>query len=328
MSYSIVGLFDSRTDADAAKADLIKLGVPAGDINVKAEMSSATTATASTSTASSATGTASKGIWSDIKDFFTGDDDSHYGEYYAEGSRRGSTLMTANVSEELSERAVDAMHAHNVVDIDNRAAEWSKQGWSGYKAAAATTGTSAAALTTGTTKTATTAVKSTTATTGKTVVADSANPPVALQEVAESLSVGKRQVSRGGVRVVRRVIETPVEESVSLHEERVNVARRTVDRDLTGTELDAAFTDKTIELVETGEEAVKAKTARVTGEVVIDKTGTDRVEKVGDTLRKTEVQVERVPGQTTEKSAVTQTKTVDADSVSSTSTTKKSGVNQ
>ena len=321
MSYSIVGLFDSRADAEAAQADLITLGVPAGDINIKAEMSTATTSSASTSTSAAA----SKGIWSDIKDFFAGDDDSHYGDYYAEGARRGSTLMTADVSEELSERAVDAMHAHNVVDIDDRAAEWSKEGFTGYRVPATTAAASSAALTTG--AAATTAVRTAAATTGKSVAADSAIPPVALQEVAESLSVGKRQVSRGGVRVVRRVVETPVEESVSLHEERVNVARRVVDRDLTGAELDAAFTDKTIELVETGEEAVKAKTARVTGEVVIDKTGTDRVEKVGDTLRKTEVDVERVPGATAEKSAVTQTKTVDADSVSTSSSTKKVGVN-
>ena len=48
--------------------------------------------------------------------------------------------------------------------------------------------------------------------------------------VEEQLSVGKREVERGGVRVRSYVVETPVEETVRLRDETVNVERRRVDR--------------------------------------------------------------------------------------------------
>src|SRR5437764_3366736 len=54
---------------------------------------------------------------------------------------------------------------------------------------------------------------------------DSAAIPV----VEEQLKVGKREVQRGGVRVFSRVVETPVNESVNLREEHVNVERRPVN---------------------------------------------------------------------------------------------------
>ncbi len=115
----------------------------------------------------------------------------------------------------------------------------------------------------------------------------------------EDLAVGKRVVNRGGVRIVKRIIERPVSESVNLREEHVSVDRRVVDRAVTGTELTDAFKEGTIEMTESGEEAVAAKTARVVGEVVVGKTVENRTETVKDTLRETDVQVEQLPGQTT-----------------------------
>ena len=45
--------------------------------------------------------------------------------------------------------------------------------------------------------------------------------------------MGKRAVESGRVRVYGRVTEKPVEESVQLRDERVNVERRAVDRPVT-----------------------------------------------------------------------------------------------
>src|SRR4029453_10242040 len=103
----------------------------------------------------------------------------------------------------------------------------------------------------------------------------------------------KRSVSRGGVRVFSRVIEVPVEETVTLREERAEVQRRDVDRPATQAEL-ASFKEGAIEVRETGEEAVVAKTARVVGEVEVGKRVTEREETVGDTVRKTKVDVEPI----------------------------------
>ena len=108
----------------------------------------------------------------------------------------------------------------------------------------------------------------------------------------ESLAVGKRAVSGGTTRVRRYVVETPVEEQVALQDEKVVVDRRPV----TGGQPIAEFTDKTIEMTETHEEAVVSKTARVTEEVSLRKQATDRVETVKDTVRRDEVEVEQVPG--------------------------------
>ncbi len=117
---------------------------------------------------------------------------------------------------------------------------------------------------------------------------------VAIPIVEEELQVGKRTVDRGGVRLYRRVVEIPVEESVTLHEEHVNVERRPVDRAVSQSDL-AAQGERTIELKETAEEAVVGKTARVTEEVLLNKESFERTDQIHDTVRKTEVEVEQIP---------------------------------
>ena len=92
-----------------------------------------------------------------------------------------------------------------------------------------------------------------------------------------------------------RVIETPVEEQVTLREERVNVERRPVNREVTDADL-AAMQDQTIEMTARAEEAVVAKRARVIEEVVVRKEAQDRTETVRDTVRRTDVNVERTDG--------------------------------
>jgi len=114
----------------------------------------------------------------------------------------------------------------------------------------------------------------------------------------EELRVGKRDVSHGRVRVRSYVVETPVEEDVTLHDERVEVEHRPVDRLVAAG--DQAFDERTVELEETSEEAVVSKDARVTEEVVVKKRADDRTEKVSDTVRRTKVDVDdtRAPRRT------------------------------
>lgn len=121
-----------------------------------------------------------------------------------------------------------------------------------------------------------------------------------IEVVEEELEVGKRQVNTGGVRVRSRIVERPVEENVRLRSEHVNVERRPVDRAATEADL-ANFKEGTIEMTETAEKAVVSKDARVVEEVHIDKDVEEHDEVVKDTVRKTEVDVEKVAG---EKSAM------------------------
>ena len=112
--------------------------------------------------------------------------------------------------------------------------------------------------------------------------------------VEERLAVGKREVATGGVRVTSRVVETPVEETVRLREERVEAVRRPDDRRLSPEEADAAFAERTVEVMGTGEEAEVGRTARVVEQVTLRKRAGEREETVRDTVRRTEVEVEEL----------------------------------
>jgi uncharacterized protein (TIGR02271 family) len=116
--------------------------------------------------------------------------------------------------------------------------------------------------------------------------------------VEERLKVGKRDVGGGRVRVYSRVTEQPIEEEVRLRDERVSVERRPVDRPLREGER-AEFREDVIELTEVSEEPVVVKEARVVEEVAIGKDVQERTETIRDTVRRTDVQVER--GETAER---------------------------
>lgn len=112
--------------------------------------------------------------------------------------------------------------------------------------------------------------------------------------IEEELEVEKRKVARGGVRLTSTVHEQPVEETVRLREEQVETERRPVDRRLSEDEAEAAFQDRTIEMNETTEELEVSKEARVVEEVALRKTVQEHEEQVKDTVRRTEVEVEKI----------------------------------
>lgn len=111
------------------------------------------------------------------------------------------------------------------------------------------------------------------------------------EEVEEELKVGKREVERGGARLCSHVVEEPVEEDITLREERVDVERRPVDRPVGAEDLEA-FEEGTVEFRERGEEPVVEKEARVTEEIRVGKEVQERTETIRDTLRHVEVDVE------------------------------------
>ena len=114
-----------------------------------------------------------------------------------------------------------------------------------------------------------------------------------LPVVEEQLRVGKREVERGGVRVYSRMTEQPVEQAVTLREEHAHVERRAVDRPATEQDL-ATFKEGTLEVRERAEEALVSKEARVVEEVVVGKETSERTETVRHTVRHTDVEVENL----------------------------------
>jgi stress response protein YsnF len=108
--------------------------------------------------------------------------------------------------------------------------------------------------------------------------------------VKEELEIGKRQVERR-YRIRTHVIERPVEEKVCLQDERVVVERRPIS----GSETVEGLQEREFEVVERHEEPVVGKRARAVEEVVVRKDATERTETVRDTVRETNVEVDKAP---------------------------------
>lgn len=259
MSRTISALFDTRADAEAGKARLEQASIDAGTVSLIDQATAGITKTGAYSTAEN------PGFWSTLKGPMLPDDERHH---YEEGIRRGGVLLTATVSDHDTDAAVAALENGNAVDLDSRAKDWRASGWD-YAAPVGAAGAMAAKP----------AAK---------LAGDTGEEHIPIVE--ETLRVGKREVNRGGVRVHSHIVETPVSEQVSLREEKVSIDRRPV----TGGAVPAdAFKERTIEMTATSEEAVVGKTARIVEEVVVHKNVESRTETVKDTVRRTEVEVDR-----------------------------------
>ncbi len=223
--------------------------------------------------------------------------------------RRGGAVLHAEVPDEKFRAVVDALEADGAVDFEEREAAWRREGWTAPSASAATADMGTPVVTGDDTNiTATTG--STSAAAPGSGTASTAASGMVRQEISatsgeeripiieERLRVGKRETTHGRVRVRSYVVETPVQEQVTLREERVQVERRPVDRPVGVTD-DALLRERTIEATETAEEAVVSKEARVTEEVVVRKDAEERTETVRDTVRQTKVEVEDERDQTT-----------------------------
>jgi hypothetical protein len=51
---------------------------------------------------------------------------------YAEGVRRGGTLVTVKAADNLADRVAQIMQRDGTVDLDTAGAEWRKSGWNGF----------------------------------------------------------------------------------------------------------------------------------------------------------------------------------------------------
>lgn len=122
---------------------------------------------------------------------------------------------------------------------------------------------------------------------------DSSADSMTIPVIEEELQIGKRTVETGGVRVETDITERPVEETVTLREEEINVERRPVNRAVSDADL-ASVKEGDFIVKESAEQAVVAKEARVVEEIVIGKEVNERTETINDTVRRTEVDVEEL----------------------------------
>lgn len=295
MRQTVVGVFDSDAEAQRAAQALANTGIDPACVHVTHGTDSAVADSSLSSTP--ATTHHETGVMGRVRNFFAdlfGPDDEREVGHYAEAMRRGAAVVKVDVEDDMRlDEVRDALQNAGAVDIDERVESWRTEGWSDDSLS--TPSTAASSLNTTLDDDLRTRGTTTgTTTTGLRAAGDTED---VIPVVREDLQIGKRAVSTGGVRVYARTVETPVNETVQLREEHAQVERRPVDRPATAADL-ADLKDRTIEVVETAEQAVVQKTARVVEEVRVGKTVEQRTEQVRDTLRSTEVEVEHIPGST------------------------------
>jgi uncharacterized protein (TIGR02271 family) len=274
MNQTVVGVFNSHEAAERAAETLASQGFDRSQMHVKSTGGGSGDAVADTTrTSQDGEGT---GLMASIRHFFSelfGDEDEQSG-HYTEAVRRGGAVLAVEVDDSRLDAAREALVQCGAVDIEEQVSSWRSQGWSGHDADAAPYSREQAA---------------------------EARQNV-MPVVEEQVEVGKRQVNGGAVRVVSRVVSRPVSESVELRREEATIERRPVDRPATEADL-AAMQERTIEVTEMAERPVVSKTARVVEEVVVGKQVSSETQTVEDTVRRTEVEVERVGGDASRGSA-------------------------
>jgi uncharacterized protein (TIGR02271 family) len=123
--------------------------------------------------------------------------------------------------------------------------------------------------------------------------ADATHVPVYEEEITPV----KRAVDRGKVRIEKEVVTEDRNITVPVTEERIRVTRVDSNESVAADAADA-FQEGTIEVPLRGEEVDIEKTARKTGEVIVDKEAVQRDETVSGTVRRENVRVDDQTRQT------------------------------
>ncbi len=305
MANTVIGVYDSYAHAQSAMRQLLASGFSTSEVHLRPDEDTQQARSAALR-AAGASGMQTGGTQGStapesgtLRGFFHklfSDDTTQsapqaHADRYAEAVRRGSFVLTVDAATEPQrDVATSIMEQFDAIDVDERATQWQAAGWSAHDETAAPL-----------TDDEMTRERSTYATGNRGTQAS--DQQTAIPIIEEELQVGKRQVQRGGVRVLQRVIETPVQETVNLRQEHVTVERHAVDQPAMAADINA-MKEGTIELREMAEEAVVAKTARIVEEVVIGKDVSEKEATISDTVRRTDVEVEQL-GTSTAASAAT-----------------------
>ena len=252
MPRTLTALYGSYADAEAARDHLIALGILSSDIDILDR----------SAYGDGILGEHKRGMMTGLKNLFGAHEDYHA---YAEGLKRGKTLLSATVDDACADQAIQILEASHAVDFDQSQEDWRASGWPGARAGVYDEAGYAER--------------------GVDAPRAARAPDDVIQVAEERLVVGKREVERGGVRVRSYIVETPVSEQVALGEERVSVERRSVSRPPTAG--DDTFRDPAVEIRKTGEETVLDEQAFFT-----DQLDFREVDQRTEEVRRTEVDVE------------------------------------
>ncbi len=261
MTHTVVGLFDNRTKAQAAAQELIQKGFMRENIDVSNRRISEADPGSTQVTITEPT------ISDDIKNFFSslfGNDKTNAKNYTNAAGNADAVLCIQVDSMERARQAVKILDWHGAIDVDGHSSQHNQQNLAGNYPPAG-------------------------------IPQNTANiqAQTTIPVIEENLQLDKQVVEQGGARIRSRIIEKPVEANLRLREEHVVINRRPVNREATNADL-TNFKEEEFVLTEYAEVPVVGKQARVVEEVVIDKNVTEHVETVRETVRRTDVEVEKI----------------------------------
>lgn len=303
MQQTLIAIFDGSASVIRARHGLMNAGFSSGDIVVytgEANIGSAF----ETSTGPYKRG----GVRGQLRFMFGSDDDMDQIARHADAMRRGAYLLAVYLDgdEQLAE-AQKVLRQHGAQDPNvvpaqasaeqpNRATpKPSAQAAAPAARAPASTTLAGAALAAAAAADLANAAMPTTAAVqpAASLAADGAiSDAHTVPVLQETLHVGKQQLQRGGLRVSARLVEEPFEQTVQLRNERTTISRRAVNRPATPADF-AVMAGGTIEVLDRIEEVVVYKQARVVEEIALSKQVAERTQEVRDTVRHTDVKVER-----------------------------------
>jgi stress response protein YsnF len=257
MSQTVIGIFEKKDEAQNAVQDLLRTGLPQEKIDIAAESHTGSAGT-TTSTYERREDRSDDSISNFFRNLFGSDDEARD---YSEVGRRGWIVTVHAQSRQEAELSAQTLDKNGAVDVNERASQYrsgashsSKEGYSS---------------------------------------ASPGKSDTSIPIIEESAEIGKRVVETGGARIRSRIIERPVEEKMRLRQEHLSVERNPVNRPATEADL-ANFKEGDVNVTERAEVPVVNKEARVVEEVRLHKDVEERNETVRDTVRKTEVDVDKL----------------------------------
>ncbi len=281
--HSLVAVYESRAHAERARDRLMQLGIPATDIRLSADLG----------TERGLQGEHRGGFW----DWLFGDNiPEHDRSWYDTNLRGGRTALSVLVRDEAERgRISDVLEEFDPIDFDHGSeAPMPETGIAGREPP--TMGSDMAEARAMSMAAVSPAVTPQSPLTGATPPAGadrgvSSERDQVIPVVKEELEVGKRASERR-YRIRTYVVERPVEEAVTLRDERVIIEHRPVagERTVSGAELPQ---EREYEVIERHEEPVVSKQARRVEDVVVRKEADERTETVRDTVRETKVDVDK-----------------------------------
>jgi hypothetical protein len=120
MNRTVVAIFGSRADAEAARKLLIDAGIPPEDVHVRGD-------------AASSTHDDRTEAWKRLLGKTDAEPDRY--DWYAEAERRGNAALVIEDVEPREAATIEtALAEHGVLDIERLADDWRARGWRRYEA--------------------------------------------------------------------------------------------------------------------------------------------------------------------------------------------------